>query len=230
MQRLRPSLEFWSALIFTLLLGLYERLLFPVDLVLIPEQMPKNLLLIAQIACFTLVVGYIWISLTCRKAVRVVFLALFALAVFGEYGSHYSVGRFSVSDDYDMVFRLFDPTLYKKALFGFANQVWPAAAVPVLGYAAMLFGIPKLSQGRYKQLRHSGNLGRFGAILLATLLLFSALYPVSSGAFRTLSLASQPAQPDFHGLEIRHLVPRAAPAGRDAGYEQTAKQYCIHRG
>ncbi len=184
MQRLRPSPEFWSALIYALFLSLYERLLFPVDLVFIPEQMPKNLLFIGQIACFALVVGYIWISLTCRKAVRAVFLAFFAIAVLGEYGSHYSVGRFSVSDDYDMVFRLFDPTLYKNALYGFTSQVWPAGAIPILLYALMLFGLPKL------RTTQRGKMGRFGASLLAALLLFSALYPVSSGVFRTISLAA----------------------------------------
>ena len=190
MRKLRPSPEFWSALIFTFLLGLYERLLFPVDLTFIPEQMPKNLQLVAQIACFALVMGYIWISLTCRKAVRVAFLALFALAVLGEYGGHYSVGRFSVSDDYDMVFRLIDPTLYKNALLGFTSQVWPAGAVPILGYAVLLFGLPGLSHGRNTKRQHSGKFGRFGVILLLALLLFSVLYPVSSGAFRTLSLAA----------------------------------------
>jgi glucan phosphoethanolaminetransferase (alkaline phosphatase superfamily) len=199
MLRLRPSPEFWSAFIFALLLGLYERLLFPVDLVFIPEQMAKNLQPIAQIVCFALVVGYIWISLTCRKAVRAAFLALFALAILGEYGGRYSVGRFSVSDDYDMVFRLFDPTLYKNALFGFTGQVWPAAALPILGYALLLFGIPKL-----RRLQH-GKLGRFGATLLATLLLFSALYPVSSGAFRTLSLAASLRSLTFVGWKYATL-------------------------
>jgi glucan phosphoethanolaminetransferase (alkaline phosphatase superfamily) len=199
MQRRRASPEFWSALIFTLLFGLYERLLFPVDLVFIPEQMPKNLLFIAQIACFMLVVGYIWVSLTCRKAVRAVFLVLFAVGVLGEYGSHYSVGRFSVSDDYDMVFRLLDPTLYKNALLGFTSQVWPAGAAPILGYAAMLFGILRLRR------LHNGKLGRFGASLLAALVLFSALYPVSSGAFRTISLAASLRSLTFVGWKYATL-------------------------
>jgi len=184
MRKLHLSPEFLSAIIFTLILGLYEKLLFPGDLVFIPEQLPKGWQLIAQIACFALVVGYIWVSLTCRKSVRLAFLALFALAVLGEYGGHYSVGRFSVSDDYDMVFRLFDPTLYKNALVGFSGQVWPAAVAPILGYAALLFGLPRLHR------RRNGGLGRFGAVLLAAVLLFSALYPVSSGSFRTLSLAA----------------------------------------
>ena len=190
MQKLRPAPEFWSALIFTFLLILYERLLFPVDLVFIPEQMPKSLQFIAQIACLALVVGYIWISLTCRKPVRAAFLALFAVFVLGEYGGRYSLGRFSVSDDYDMVFRLFDPTLYKNALVGFTSQVWPAGAAPILAYAFLLFGLPMLRQRRNTKLQYRGKLGRFGAILLAAVLLFSALYPVSSGAFRTLSLAA----------------------------------------
>ncbi len=205
MQKLRPFPELWSAFAFTLLLSLYERLLFPVDLVFIPEQMPKGWQLIAQIACFALVVGYIWISLTCRKSVRVAFLALFAVAVLGEYGSHYSVGRFSVSDDYDMVFRLFDPTLYKNALVGFTGQVWPAGAAPILVYTALLFGLPKLRRARNKKLRHSGNLGRFGAILLTAVLLFSALYPVSSGAFRTLSLAASLRSLTFVGWKYATL-------------------------
>ncbi len=155
-----------------------------------PNRCPRVCSSIAQIACFALVVGYIWISLTCRKAVRVAFLALFALAVLGEYGGHYSVGRFSVSDDYDMVFRLFDPTLYKNAIVGFTSQVWPAGAVPILGYAVLLFGLPGLRQGATGSYNTAGSLGRFGVILLLALLLFSALYPVSSGAFRTLSLAA----------------------------------------
>jgi glucan phosphoethanolaminetransferase (alkaline phosphatase superfamily) len=47
-----------------------------------------------------------------------------------------------------------------------------------------------LRQRRNTKLQYRGKLGRFGAILLAAVLLFSALYPVSSGAFRTLSLAA----------------------------------------
>ena len=184
MLKLRSSPEFWSALIFTFSLVFYERLLFPVDLAFIPEQMPRYLQFIAQLACFALVVGYIWVSLTCRNAVRAGFLVLFALTVWGEYGSHFSMGRFSVSDDYDIVFRLFDPTLYKNALVGFTSQVWPASAGPILAYAAMLFGIPRLRRA------HNGRIGRFGATLLAALLFYSLLYPVSSGAFRTLSLAA----------------------------------------
>jgi hypothetical protein len=74
--------------------------------------------------------------------------------VLGEYGSHYSVERFSVSDDYDMVFRLFDPTLYKNALVGFTGQVWPAGAVPILGCAVILFGLPTLLQRRNRKLQN----------------------------------------------------------------------------
>lgn len=196
MRKFRISPELWIAIIYTLLLWLYERLLFPVDLVFIPEQMPRSLQFFAQIACFVLVMAYIWLSFTCRNTVRAVFLCLFAIAVLGEYGSHFSVGRFSVSDDYDMVLRLFDPTLYKNALLGFTAQVWPAGTLPILSYAGLLFGVRSLrlqqSEGipRNRKLRRNGKLRRFGAIILAAFLIFSALYPVSSGAFRTLSLAA----------------------------------------
>jgi glucan phosphoethanolaminetransferase (alkaline phosphatase superfamily) len=181
---LLASPEFIAAIIFAVLLVVYERLLFPVSVIFIPEQLSRSWRFVAQIVCLLLVVSYIGISFTCSLSVRALFLGLFILAVAGEYGSNYSVGRFSVSDDYDMVLRLFDPTLYKAALVGFSGRVWPAVLLPVLAYTALLFGPQPLL------LHHNGGLGYFATILLAFIGFFSFLYPFSSGAFRTLSLAA----------------------------------------
>jgi len=206
MQKFRPSAEFWSAIIFTLLLGLYERWLFPVEMPFLPEQLPHYLQWIAQGGCVLLTAGYIGFSFTCRKTVRAAFLGLFVIAVLAEYGSHYSVGRFSVSDDYDMVLQLFDPTLYKNALFGFSGRVWPAGALPILSYAGALFGLRPLKS------RQSGGFRRFGAILLTAVLFFSALYPFSSGSFLTLSLAADLRSFTFLGWKYAMLYrgPRLA--------------------
>lgn len=179
MHNIFASLEFWCALGFTGLYALYERWLFPLVLPFVPERMPGSLKLIAQAVSLVMVFAFVWLSLLSRGEVRLAYLVVFALSVSAEYGAYYSVGRFSIAEDYDMTLRLADPRLYFNAAVIYTGSFLPSA-LPILGYATCLFGT-----------RSQGGAGwqYFAAMLLAFFVFNSLLFPVSSGVFRTLSLA-----------------------------------------
>ena len=93
----------------------YEHWRFPSFVPFVPERMPVQLQLVAQVITQLWVLTFVWLSLNSRGTVRLAYLAVFAITVLAEYGAYYSVGRFSISEDYDMVLRLIDPRLYFNA-------------------------------------------------------------------------------------------------------------------
>ena len=171
--------QFWCALGFTGFIALYERWLFPTVLPFVPERIPKTLKLVAQAVSLALVFAFVWLSLISRGEVRLAYLAVFALSVLAEYGAYYSVGRFSIAEDYDMTLRLVDPRLYFNAAVIYTGSFLPSA-LPILGYAACLFGTRSQAGAGWQY---------FAAMLLAFFVFNSLLVPLSSGVFRTLSLA-----------------------------------------
>jgi glucan phosphoethanolaminetransferase (alkaline phosphatase superfamily) len=176
--RVFRATEFWLATGFTLFYSAYEWWIFPSFLPFVPERMPARYQLVAQVISFLWVLAFVWFSLLSRGKVRLLYLGVFAVAVISEYGAYYSVGRFSISEDYAMVLRLIDPRLYFNAVSIYTGLYLPSA-IPILVYAACLFAF-----------RRQQRLGlRFFTALLAILFIgYSLLYPLSSGVFRTLSL------------------------------------------
>lgn len=174
------SQEFWLAIGFTVFYTAYESWLFPSVLPFVTERMPAYLQNLAQVISQLWVLAFVWLSLLSRGKVRLVYLTLFAISVLGEYGAYYSVGRFTISEDYDMVLRLIDPRLYFNAAVIYTSFYLPSA-LPILAYAACLLGLRRQQR---LGLRH------FVAILTVFLIFSSLLVPVSSGVFRTLSLAT----------------------------------------
>jgi len=102
--------------------------------------MPETLQLVARVISQLWILAFVWLSLLSRGKVRLVYLALFAISVLGEYGAYYSVGRFTISEDYDMVLRLIDPRLYFNAAAIYTSFYLPSS-VPILVYAACLLGL-----------------------------------------------------------------------------------------
>jgi glucan phosphoethanolaminetransferase (alkaline phosphatase superfamily) len=110
--------------------------------------------------------------------VRLAYLAVFAVTIIGEYGAYYSVGRFTISEDYDMVLQLIDPRLYFNAAVIYTSFYLPSAA-PILVYAVCLSGLRR---------QHRLGLRAFALILTVFFIFCSLIFPFSSGVFRTLSL------------------------------------------
>jgi glucan phosphoethanolaminetransferase (alkaline phosphatase superfamily) len=163
---------------FSALYTIYERWLFPSFLPFVPERMPEQLQLVAQVFSWLWVLPFVWLSLNSRGKVRLAYLAVFAVTIIGEYGAYYSVGRFTISEDYDMVLQLIDPRLYFNAAVIYTSFYLPSAA-PILVYAVCLSGLRR---------QHRLGLRAFALILTVFFIFCSLLFPFSSGVFRTLSL------------------------------------------
>jgi glucan phosphoethanolaminetransferase (alkaline phosphatase superfamily) len=115
-------------------------------------------------------------SFTSKRSVRIAYFALFAFAIFFEYGYQNAFSRFSTIEDLRIA--LSDATYgqWQDSIRMYANWL---ALIPCVFYAALLVILRHRRSSSWKTL---------GIVLLVILGFYSVLAPYISGTFATISL------------------------------------------
>jgi hypothetical protein len=112
--------------------------------------------------------------------VRIIFFFLFTATTLTEYGYRLAMGRFSVTEDYRAGLHSLDIDWFKNAAVTFLGGKWPIV-IPILSYGELLVWTTNKRQGGFV---------RLVGVIIATILIFSLLYPFSRGTFPTVSIGA----------------------------------------
>ena len=141
--RVLKSAEFRAALGFSIALVVFEALtlhLAYVPYLLYPTVVPRRMI----VSCGLILVGYglttmyVWASLTATRRIRAVYFAVFALAVFLEYGYRNALGGFATADDLMVAFWGAVTPLKRGVAESYVSWL---ALVPSVGYVVLLANV-----------------------------------------------------------------------------------------
>ena len=157
---------------------MYEKLVFPAAQYPFPDKV--GLAFLAQILSYVAIIIFFWASFRSKLETRALFFLLFTAATLTEYGYRFTMGRFSVTEDYRTGLQTLDINWFKNAAITFLGGRWPIV-IPLLAYGELLIWTSKKQQGGLRQL---------AGVLFTMVMIFSLVYPFSRGTFPTLSMGA----------------------------------------
>jgi len=183
------SKELWISIGFTMFLLIFEAGLSELDEVAyftdyfygslsVVETFKYIALVTVVTASSTLVIIFIWASLTSNHWFRVIYFCIFTLAILYEYGFMGSFNRFSTAEDISIALLFADFTIWADSIFAYFNMF---SLVSIALFAFLLV--------RVKAYRKNG-ITVFGSTLMVFFCFYSMLFPFINGVIPTISVSA----------------------------------------
>lgn len=180
-----------GALGLTLALGVYERLLLPLNPAEFADRFSPLGEVLVQAASAAAVAFFFWGAFSSRGAVRWAYGVIFVAGLLTEHGYIYAMGRFSRVQDYYLGLFGVDVYVLKNAFSAYLGLRW-TTLLPVGVFVALLVLTRRFRAGGWR---------RLGAVLTGMTALFALLYPFSQGTFPAVSVGASWRTLTFAGVK-----------------------------